>query len=90
VAARAETNSPHAPTSTPITTPADSAAPTTGGRWLSFVLATSVFSLVFVSQKLADQIPVGRYILTLAGLFSLFCYMQELQRLGNTMMGREK
>jgi hypothetical protein len=57
---------------------------------LSFILATAVFSFVFISQRLASQMPAARYVLTLAGLFSLFCYMQELNRLGNVMMGQQK
>jgi hypothetical protein len=55
---------------------------------LAFTLATAVFSFVFIFQKLASQLPLAGYGLTLAGVFSLFCYMQELQRLGETMMGR--
>ena len=57
---------------------------------LVFVLATGVFSYVFISQKLASEMPVSRYILTLAALFSLFLYSQELQWLGNALMRREK
>jgi hypothetical protein len=55
-----------------------------------FVLATAVFSFVFISEKLASEMPVLRYVLTLAGLFSLFLYSQELQWLGNALMRREK
>jgi hypothetical protein len=51
---------------------------------LAFTLATAVFLL----QKLTSQLPLVGYGLTLAGIFSLFCYMQELQRLGETMMSR--
>ena len=57
---------------------------------LVFVLATGVFSYVFISQKLASEMPVSRYILTLAALFSLFLYSQELQWLGNALMRHEK
>lgn len=55
---------------------------------LMFTLATAVFSFVFIFQKLASQLPLVGYGLTLAGIFSLFCYMQELQRLGESMIGR--
>jgi hypothetical protein len=57
---------------------------------LVFTLATAVFSFVFISQKLASEMPALRYVLTVAGLFSLFLYSQELQRLGNALMRREK
>jgi hypothetical protein len=55
---------------------------------LGFTLATAVFSFVFILHKLASQLPVVGYGLTLAGVFSLFCYMQELQSLGTAMMDR--
>jgi drug/metabolite transporter (DMT)-like permease len=55
---------------------------------LAFTLATAVFSFVFLLHKLASQLPLVGYLLTVAGVFSLFCYMQELQRLGERMMGR--
>jgi hypothetical protein len=57
------------------------------GARLSFVLATSVFSFVFISGKMSGRLPVGRYVLTILALFSLFCYMQELQRLGKSIRG---
>ena len=57
---------------------------------LVFVLATGVFSYIFISQKLASEMPVSRYILTLVALFSLFLYSQELQWLGNALMRHEK
>jgi len=57
---------------------------------LSFVVATSVFSFVFIAKKLEGQIDVARYILTMVGLFSFFCYMLELQRFGNALIGPEQ
>jgi hypothetical protein len=57
---------------------------------LSFVLATSVFSFVFISRK-PDffQIPGHGTMLTLAVLFSLFCYTRELENLGKDLLGKE-
>jgi hypothetical protein len=55
---------------------------------LAFTLATAVFSFAFVLQRLSSQLPVIGYGLTLGGMFSLFCYMQELQSLGTAMMDR--
>jgi hypothetical protein len=54
-----------------------------------FTLATAVFSFVFISRKLAFEMPVLRYVLMLAGLFSLFLYMKDLQRLGNALIRRQ-
>lgn len=48
---------------------------------LEFTLATAVFSFVYITQKLG-QLSAGRDALTLAVLFSLFLYMEELQVLG--------
>jgi hypothetical protein len=56
---------------------------------LSFLLATTVFSFVFFAQKLASKMPPSRYVLMIVGLFSLFCYMQELQRFGKCLLGQE-
>lgn len=57
---------------------------------LSFTLATSVFSLVFIAKKLNLHLSASGYIFAIVGLFSLFCYMQETQRLGNTILDHHK
>ena len=57
---------------------------------LSFVVATSIFSFVFIAKRLEAQMDASRYILTLVGLFSLFCYMLELQRFGSALIGAEE
>ena len=57
---------------------------------MSFVFATSVFGFVFITQKPEFQIPAFRYIVTLLGLFSLYCYVQELERLGRALLGQQK
>jgi len=57
---------------------------------VSFVVATSVFSFVFIVNKLAAQMDAARYVLTVAALFSLFCYMLELQRFGSALIGPEE
>jgi hypothetical protein len=56
---------------------------------LSFVVATAVFSFVFIAKRLEGQMDAARYILTVVGLFSLFCYMLELQRFGSALIGPE-
>lgn len=57
---------------------------------MSFVFATSVFGLVFITQRPGFQIPVSRYIVTLLGLFSLYCYVQELELLGRLLLRKDK
>ncbi len=57
---------------------------------MSFVFATSVFGFVFITQKPGFHIPAFRYVVTLVGLFSLYCYVQDLERLGRAFVGREK
>ena len=57
---------------------------------MSFVFATSVFGFIFITQKPGFDIPAFRYAVTLLGLFSLYCYVQELERLGRAFVGREK
>jgi hypothetical protein len=56
---------------------------------MSFVLATSVFGFVFITRKPEFQIPTFRYVVTIAGLFALFCYTQELEKLGKSLLGKE-
>ena len=51
-----------------------------------FVLASGVFSLVFLAPK-PFSIPVGRSVLTIIVLFSVFCYTLELQRFGQALLG---
>jgi hypothetical protein len=57
---------------------------------MSFVFATSVFGVVFITQKPGLNIPLFRDIITIVGLFSLFCYVRELERLGRSLLGRER
>ena len=49
---------------------------------LGFVLPTSIFGFLFVAQRPEFEIPVYQYLIILLGLFSLFCYVRELERLG--------
>lgn len=56
---------------------------------MSFVLATSIFGFVFITRKPEFQIPTFRYVATIAGLFALFCYTQELESLGKCLLGKE-
>jgi len=51
---------------------------------LVFMVVTAVFSFVFI-QKRIGNIPPYRVALILAMLFSLFCYMLQVQRLGSAI-----
>jgi hypothetical protein len=55
-----------------------------------FGVAMIFFAFAFIEQPPGFHMPMFRYAVTIAALFSLFCYMQELQGLGERMMGREK
>jgi hypothetical protein len=54
---------------------------------MSFVLATSVFGFVFIVRRLEFQIPTSRYLIVIIALFALFCYTQQLEQLGRTLIG---
>jgi hypothetical protein len=54
---------------------------------MSFVLATSVFGFVFIVRRPEFQIPASRYFIVIIALFALFCYTQELERLGRALIG---
>jgi hypothetical protein len=56
---------------------------------MSFVLATAVFGFVFIVRRPEFQIPTSRYVIVIAGLFALFCYTQELERLGRALIGSD-
>jgi hypothetical protein len=57
---------------------------------MSFVFPASVFGFLFIAQSSAFHIPAFRYVVALLGLFSLYCYTRELERLGDAFLGREK
>lgn len=54
---------------------------------MGFVLPTSIFAYVFITQKAVFEITVYRYGIILAGLFSLYCYLQDFERLGRAFLG---
>ena len=53
---------------------------------MSFVLATSIFGFVFIVRRPELEIPTSRYFILIIGLFALFCYTQELERLGRALI----
>ena len=54
---------------------------------LSFVAATSTFSLVFINHFGEMNVPPLRLALILVLLFSLFCWNLELERLAKALIG---
>ncbi len=56
------------------------------GRLL-FVLATTVFSYAFILKFPTLMISTLDSVLLLTAFFSLFCYTQELDRLGKALQG---
>ena len=55
---------------------------------IGFVLPTSVFGFVFVAQRPEFEISAFEYLVLLLGLFSLYCYVRELERLGRALIAR--
>ena len=55
---------------------------------LTFVVATSTFSLVFVNHFGELNIPPLRMALLLLLLFAMFCWNLELERLARALMGK--
>jgi predicted membrane metal-binding protein len=53
---------------------------------MSFLLAPAIFGFIFIVQRPECHLLVSRYLLTLAGLFSYFCYTQEVERLGKSLI----
>ena len=53
---------------------------------MGFVLPTSVFDFVLVAQRPEFEIPIFKYLVILLGLFSLYCYVRELERLGRVFI----
>lgn len=53
---------------------------------MAFVFATAVFTLVFMETP-RGHMPVFWYVVTILGLFSLYCYGEELERLGKRLAG---
>jgi hypothetical protein len=56
---------------------------------IGFVLPTSGFGFVFVAQRPEFEISAFDYLVLLLGLFSLYCYVRELERLGRGFITRE-
>jgi hypothetical protein len=57
---------------------------------MSFVLATSIFGFVFIVRRPELYVPTSRYFVLIIGLFALFCYIQELEQLGRTLIGPDR
>jgi uncharacterized membrane protein len=53
---------------------------------MAFVFASTVFGFVFIANKPNYRAYGFQYLVILAGLFSLYCYTQELERLARTLL----
>lgn len=53
---------------------------------LSLILGTATFSVIFLAQPQGLKIPLSRLPALLVVLFSLFCFSQELDRLGRAFL----
>jgi hypothetical protein len=53
---------------------------------MGFVLPTSIFGFLFITADRSFDIGALRYAVILAGLFSLYCYVQDLERLGRAFI----
>jgi hypothetical protein len=52
---------------------------------LSFLFATSSFGYIFITGNIDLEVSGLRYLVFFVGLFSLFCFVQELERIGRAM-----
>lgn len=57
---------------------------------LSFLFSTSAFGYIFITGNVNLKISGVRYLVFALGLFSLFCFVRELEKLGNAMLSGPK
>jgi hypothetical protein len=47
-----------------------------------FTVPTTIFSFLFIAKAVEIQMPASKYAFILFALFSIFCYVRELESLG--------
>jgi hypothetical protein len=52
---------------------------------LAFTLPTAIFSFLFILKAVEVRMPVSKYAFIIFALFSLFCYVRELENLGTVL-----
>jgi len=57
---------------------------------LVFLLPSAYYTFTFLYYRLESGVPVERRIMLIAVLFSLFCYMLQVQRMGNVLISRKE
>ena len=57
---------------------------------LSFLFAASAFGYIFITGNIDLEISWMRYAVFTLGLFSLFCFVRELEKLGAAMLSGPK
>jgi hypothetical protein len=56
---------------------------------MSFVFVTSVFCFAFVTKNAGFDIPPFHSVVIILALFSLYCYIRELESLGSSFESRK-
>jgi hypothetical protein len=54
--------------------------------WFGFVFASGVFTFAFLVPNPGFSMPIGRYAVTILGIFSIFCFVMELENLGRALL----
>jgi hypothetical protein len=52
---------------------------------LAFTFPTAIFSFLFIAKAVELRMPASKYAFILFALFSLFCYVRELENLGGAL-----
>ena len=52
---------------------------------LVFTLPTAIFSFLFILKAVEVQVPASKYAFIIFALFSIFCYVRELENLGTAL-----
>ena len=55
---------------------------------LSFLFASSAFGYIFITGNIDLEFSGPRYLVFFVGLFSLFCFVHELERIGQALCKR--
>jgi uncharacterized membrane protein len=54
---------------------------------LGFIVIAAIFGFVFLLQRPEFVIPSTRYVIAFISLFSVFCYVHEIERWGKVFLG---
>jgi hypothetical protein len=51
-----------------------------------FTVPTTIFSFLFIAKAVEIEMPASKYAFILFALFSIFCYVRELENLGAALV----